>query len=153
MLFGFLSQEQKDLFRGNSVIIQYVVYSDYAAIMGELRPDILIGPLQKSRTAMSKCPNKYLEYSIVGAVGVYSNMPPYADVITSGENGILVENNSEEDWYQALESLLQDERLRKKLSTSAYHNVISEYETGVVVPHFIEALESVINGTCWKNNA
>ena len=46
-------------------------YRRYAQVLCEAKPDILLAPLEKTRTDASKCPNKYLEITAAGAVGVY----------------------------------------------------------------------------------
>ena len=54
--------------------------------------------------------NKYLEYSTIGAVGVYTNADPYTQIVSDGINGILCENTVD-GWCSAIERLLNDSEL------------------------------------------
>ena len=80
-------RRQLQFFGDRAVVLPFVGYEAYAAALGALQPDILIAPLDRSRTSMSKCPIKYLDYSIAGAAGVYSDMPPYAQTVVDGRDG------------------------------------------------------------------
>lgn len=54
--------------------------------------------------------NKYLEYSAIGAVGVYTNAEPYTQIVSDGTNGILCENTVS-GWCEAIERLLKNPAL------------------------------------------
>jgi glycosyltransferase involved in cell wall biosynthesis len=143
MLFGVVSERQRRLFGGEAVELPYVGYDDYAAAVGMLAPDILVAPLDRSRTSMSKCPNKYLEYSIAGAAGVYSNTPPYSQTIIDGRTGLLV-GDDEASWSAAIVRLIDDAVLRQSVAAAARHDVLERFETGVVAPAFAQALLQLI---------
>ncbi len=111
---------------------------------GALRPDILLAPLDRSHTSRSKCPNKYLEYSVAGAAGIYSDTPPYSEVVADGQTGLLLGGDDEAAWTAALERLAGDATLRQSLAAAAYRDVLARFETGVVAPQFANAIVSVI---------
>ena len=90
VLFGVVSEQQRQLFGGRAISLPYVELRPLCRRRRGLAPDILVAPLDDSRTSRSKCPNKYLEYSIAGAAGVYSNVPPYAGTVVDGRTGLLV---------------------------------------------------------------
>jgi glycosyltransferase involved in cell wall biosynthesis len=140
IFFGFVTDAQRNAFRHKPITLPYMSYEDYAAVMGALRPDILIAPLDPSRTSMSKCPNKYLEYSAAGSAGIYSSVYPYTDVIEDGQNGLLVSSSDEAGWKAAIQRLLLDDDLRRCLSANAARAVALQYDTAVVAPLFAEAL-------------
>jgi len=143
MLFVVISRRQRQLFGAEAVVLPYVGYDDYAAAVGTLAPDILVAPLDSSRTSMSKCPNKYLEYSIAGAAGVYSDTPPYSQMIVDGRTGLLV-GDDEASWSAAIERLIEDAPLRQSIAAAARRDVLERFETGVVAPAFAQALLSLI---------
>jgi glycosyltransferase involved in cell wall biosynthesis len=124
--------------------LPYVCYDDYAAAVGALLPDILVAPLDSSRTSMSKCPNKYLEYSMAGAAGVYSDTPPYSQTIVHGRTGLLVRGDDKASWSAAIGRLVEDAPLRKSIAAAARQDVLERFETGVVAPAFAQALLSLI---------
>ena len=58
------------------------------------------------------------------------------------ENGILVD--SEEDWVNALEKLIDDNELRKKLGENARRTVLEGYSTDVIGSKYLKILKSLI---------
>ena len=146
VLFGRVSPRQLQFFDKRAVVLPFVGYDAYAAALGALQPDILIAPLDRSRTSMSKCPVKYLDYSIAGAAGVYSDMPPYSQTIADGKTGLLVRGDDAASWAAAIDRLIEDEALRRSIVRAARRDIQEKYETAVVAPAFAEALRSVIEG-------
>ena len=144
VLFGVVSEQQRQLFGAEAVVLPYVGYDDYAAAVGTLAPDILVAPLDTSRTSMSKCPNKYLEYSIAGAAGVYSDTPPYSQTVVDGRTGLLVGDDDEASWSAAIARLVEDAPLRQSIAAAARRDVLERFETGVVAPAFAQALLALI---------
>ena len=144
VLFGVISEQHRQLFNGEAAVLPYVGYDDYAAAVGALVPDILVAPLDTSRTSMSKCPNKYLEYSIAGAAGIYSDTPPYSQTVIDGRTGLLVGDDDEATWSAAIARLVEDAPLRQSIAAAARRDVLQRFETGVVAPAFAQALLSLI---------
>ncbi len=143
LLFGHLLPRQVELLDGVGVVsLPYVPYETYAAVLGELGPDIMLAPLDKSRSSMSKTPNKYLEYSVVGAAGIYSNVHPYSEVIQQGVNGLLVDD-CVEAWREAVVRLIRDDGLRQRMAGAAQRHVLTQYETAVSLPEFVDAIRSL----------
>jgi glycosyltransferase involved in cell wall biosynthesis len=142
-LFGHLLPRQLELLDGAEVVsLPYVPYETYASVLGELEPDIMLAPLDESRTSMSKAPNKYLEYSVVGAAGIYSNIHPYSEVIRDEVNGLLV-GSSVEAWQEAIVRLARDHDLRRRIAARAQRDVLTQYETAVSLPKFVDAIRSL----------
>ena len=140
VLFGGVSPQQLKCF-DQRVVLPWVGYDAYAAALGALAPDILIAPLDHSRTSMSKCPIKYLDYTIAGAAGVYSDMRPYSDAIVDGKTGLLVRgDDAASSWAAPLMALIEDEGLRRSIVRAARRDVQQKYETVAVAPAFAAAL-------------
>lgn len=146
LLFGVLTSAQKEMFDDSEAIFPYVSYETYGMIIAQLKPDILIAPLESSQTSQSKCPNKYLEYSAIGAVGVYSNLLPYSNVVSNGNTGLLVDNDNVESWESAIVELISDPPRRNIIADNAGRDVRKRYETNIIAPLFASALRSVILG-------
>ena len=145
-LFGVLTPAQKEMFDDSEAIFPYVSYESYGTIIAQLKPDILIAPLEPSRTSQSKCPNKYLEYSAIGAVGVYSNLRPYSDTVSNENTGLLVDDNNVDNWESAIVELIKDSHKREVIADNASKDVRNRYETSVIAPLFASAVRSVISG-------
>lgn len=144
LLFGSIPAHHVSVFGGSAAVFPYVPYEEYAATLGNLAPDILVAPLEPCRTTQSKCPNKYLEYAVVGAAGVYSKVPPYTEVVRDGVTGLLVLNETRQAWQTALLSLIESPSLRRRIAGAAQEDVLSRYETAQVAPAFVDVVLSVV---------
>jgi glycosyltransferase involved in cell wall biosynthesis len=72
-------------------------------------------------------PTKLFEYMAMARPVIASRLGQIADVITDGENGILVEPGEGRAIAGAIESLLEDEPLRDALGAAARRTVIEGY--------------------------
>lgn len=75
--------------------------------------------------------NKYIEYTSIGSVGIYSNLEPYIFVIKDRFNGILCKNTVD-DWYNKLKDLIIDSELRKHCYINAKANISEEFRLEIV---------------------
>lgn len=110
-------------------VVQHSATPNYESFMRnfyELGIDIGLAPLADGVFYNSKTNNKYREYSGCSIAGVYSNVELYQSCISNYENGILVDNNKN-DWFSAIESLIQSPELRGKLSQNASLDVAENY--------------------------
>lgn len=92
----------------------------------DLNFDIGIAPLKDNIFNKCKSSIKFQEYSYCSTVTVASDVYPYTNAITHGENGFLVKN--EKDWYGYLCMLIEDVKLRRALSKNA-HTLIDKNVT------------------------
>lgn len=92
-------------------------YADYARALRTEQLDIALAPLRDEPFNRCKSAIKYLEYSALGAAGVYSRLPPYAAVVASGQTGWLA--SAPADWEAALEALITQPEQRLSLAAAA----------------------------------
>jgi hypothetical protein len=64
-----------------------------------------IAPLLDTPYNLGKSHIKFLDIAAVGAVGIFSNRPPYSDVVVHGENGLLA-NDDQDEWFNHLNYLI-----------------------------------------------
>lgn len=85
-----------------------------------LRIDNGIGliPLDDSLFSSCKSPIKYYHYASCGIVSIASALPPYADCVEHGQNGLLADN-SPQSWSLAILRLARDPALRCRLLAGA----------------------------------
>ena len=119
-----------------------VSYKDFAAHFSQQRCDIFIAPLVDNQFNRCKSALKFLEYSVLGVAGVFSNMPPYSTVVRNGENGILATN--EIDWYDSLTELIRSQELRYRIGKAAYDTVCNSYLLSKEIPNWKESLKRLI---------
>lgn len=117
-------------------------YDCYIKKQYQMNYDIGIAPLHNGLSSQAKSNLKYREYGACGIAGIYSNIPPYADCITHGENGLLVEHD-EEAWYQALSELIIDKHLRDKMSLNAFDDVRANYNHGRIAEDWRQQFHSI----------
>lgn len=75
--------------------------------------DIGLSPLLSNDFTKCKYFNKFIEYTMAGVVGVYSNTEPYTYIVEDGKNGFLVDDDPE-DWYECLCRVIDDALLRNR---------------------------------------
>lgn len=147
ILVGNLNDSQEQLFKNLDVIrINFTSYAHYAKIMGTLQPDLLIAPLQDTRTAQSKCYNKYVESGVIGATCIYSNSKPYSDVIIEGVNGYLIQNETEDSWYQKISDVLGDVLSLRNVQKTAQKDIMEHHTVDTMIDMFTEKICSIIEG-------
>lgn len=106
--------------------LEIIPYHQFRDFLSKLPNAIGAIPLDDSKFSSCKSSVKYFDYSQAGVATVCSNNPPYSDTITSGENGVLVEN-TESAWISALEGLIQDKERRQKIATNAQNFVATQH--------------------------
>jgi len=85
--------------------VKYYAYFDsydaYQKVMLNGAFDVGLAPGYRIPFYSCKYFNKFIEYSQYGIAGIYENYPPFTDIVTDGQNGILCGETSD-DWYQTL---------------------------------------------------
>lgn len=100
-------------------------YSEFAAYVSALKCDIFIAPLVDSFFNQCKSAVKFLEYSIQGIPGVFSDVAPYSRAITHGENGMLA--SSPDEWEAYLCALIEQLALRQKIGLRARQSILDHW--------------------------
>lgn len=74
-----------------------------------------LAPVQGTPFAMARSVTKLMDHATFGAAGLYSRRAPFADVIESGADGLLVEDTPEA-WIAAITRLGADPALMARLA-------------------------------------
>ncbi len=104
---------------------EYTKWNKQTEISDLLTFDIGIMPLPDNEWSKGKCGFKGLQYMALEIAPVMSPVGVNTEIISNGTNGLLANNNKE--WYNALSSLIESEKLRKKLGKAARKSVIDKY--------------------------
>lgn len=99
--------------------IPWLPIKDYYQTLATIQPHIGIVPLEHNIFNKSKSNVKWLEYTSIGAATIASNVLPFQDVITSGVNGVLVDEQRSRDWYQAIAGLINNPESIKPMADKA----------------------------------
>lgn len=123
--------------------LNYIPYQDsyqkYIEKMSELNWDIGLAPMPISDFHSCKYINKYVEYASFGIAGIYSNCAPYIYGIRNGENGLLVDNNRK-DWVEAISSLIDNKKLREKISDNAVKEAKTKYSLETLSYQYLDCI-------------
>ena len=117
---------EKGLFPGSTVLPFSQDYGAYAARLPRLGLAIGLAPLADTAFNRAKSPIKWMEYAACGLAGVFADLPPYQGVVEQERTGLLV-GPDPKDWCQAVERLVRDPALRKRLARQAWEAVSREH--------------------------
>lgn len=101
--------------------------------------DIGVMPLLDSPWERGKCGYKLIQYMACGLPVVASKVGANVDIVREGENGFLVETTNE--WFAALDQLLKDGSLQKRLGRVGRQCVEDTYciqKTGVKIAGLLQ---------------
>lgn len=115
---GYFDEVQSQIER-----IPFCNYTEYLTYLSEC--DISIAPLENFVFNDAKSNIKYLEASITKVASICSPRAAFADVIVNGENGFLAD--SEQQWHEAFDTLIQNPELRDSMAQAAYRTVMETY--------------------------
>lgn len=94
--------------------------------------DIGIMPLDDSPWARGKCGYKLIQYMACGLPVVASPVGVNSEIVEHGVNGFLAE--TEADWVTAIETLLSDADLRRRMGAQGRKKVEREYSLQIYGP-------------------
>ncbi|RPI82345.1 MAG: glycosyltransferase family 1 protein [Nitrosopumilales archaeon] len=106
--------------------------------------DISISPLRDTPFTRGKSDIKFLDYCAIGSAGVFSNVEAYSQSVENLMTGILV-NNTPDEWYSAIEILIEDIKLRQKIRSNAWNYLITSRILSKCAPVFSDAIKNIIN--------
>jgi glycosyltransferase involved in cell wall biosynthesis len=72
-------------------------------------------------------PNKMFEYLSKGKIIVASDLGVLREILTDGENAILVAPNDVDAWVEAIRNILTDKERQRKLSMNGYQMIKNRY--------------------------
>jgi glycosyltransferase involved in cell wall biosynthesis len=98
----------------------------YLFFLNELRLHIGIIPCADIKFNECKSNLKFLEYSITKTASIASAIYPYVNSMTD-DTGILIRNGTYDEWFTAIDRLIQDRELRNRLAGNACAFVRNNY--------------------------
>lgn len=124
------------------IIKSFENYEEYREFVEKENFDIGLAVVGQEDFYRYKYYNKFIEYTSIGCVGVYTDSEPYKSIVDNFKNGVLTSNL---DWYKNVSLLIKNRELREtclKNSTDLlykdfnYENVSEELKTNI--PELIE---------------
>lgn len=118
---------------------------EYRKYMEDQKFDIGVSPLEENSFTKCKYFNKYLEYTLSGIIGIYSNVEPYKYVVKDRINGFLADNTTM-SWEEKLLEVIENDELRYKCAIEAQKQVKEKFNEDTLlgrlfsdVPEFIRS--------------
>lgn len=115
--------------------MQFIKWNEESEIEDLLKMDIGIMPLKADAWSEGKCGFKLIQYLSLGIPAVASPVGVNAAIIEEGINGFLC--HTDEEWYRALKTLLQNYGLRAEMGKSGRHKMQAQYSVQSNAPLFL----------------
>jgi len=112
-------------------VIPGMPMEEYRKHMRETEYDIGLAPLRGVGFDQYKYYNKFIEYTMFGIVGIYTNCAPYNMIVKDGLNGCLCENTTN-SWIGALKKLVDDVEFRIQCLKNAQIQLKQEFNQDTV---------------------
>jgi glycosyltransferase involved in cell wall biosynthesis len=106
--------------------------------------DIGVYPLPIDDWVLGKSGLKAIQYMAFALPCVATEVGTTPMIIRDGANGLLVK--SEADWEAALESLITDPALRRRLGTEARKDAVAKYSLAAIAGQYRAVIESAMAG-------
>jgi len=105
--------------------------------------DVGLAPLPDTPFHRDKYFNKFLEYGSLGVAGIYSNVPPSADVVRDGDTGLLCANEPAA-WLAALQHLCAEPALRERIARAAWHDIEQHFSSAALLDAWRTSLHALL---------
>ena len=103
--------------------------------------DIGLMPLSDTEWTRGKCAFKAIQYMAAGVPTVASPVGITTDLIQDGVNGFLA--SSADEWFTALDRLVRDAELRRRIAVAARQTIEDSYSLDVWWPRFVALLDQL----------
>ena len=113
--------------------------NEYRKYMRSENFDIGLAPLHTDEFSKCKYFNKFLEYSMFGIMGIYSDTEPYTYVVRNRDNGLLVPNKPDL-WLRALTEAIQGRSFRAACAENAQDTIRNRFSIEANQKKFMEQL-------------
>jgi len=113
-------------FSENAVLMKEVPYERVPEILEVA--DVILVPFPDNEVSRSASPLKLFEGMAMSKVVVASEVDGIKEVISNGENGVLVNPNNIAGWVKAILNLLSDDSLARKIGENARRTVEEKYD-------------------------
>lgn len=90
-----------------------------------------LAPIETTDFYKSKYYNKFLEYTSIGVLGIYTDSEPYNLVVEHNKNGILCKNEIEK-WYDEIKNILDNREIVNNMILNAQKDIIENYNENKV---------------------
>lgn len=126
----------------NGIDLEVVRWSAEREVTDLQAFDIGVYPLATDDWVTGKSGLKAIQYMAFGLPTVATDAGTTPEIIQDGKNGLLV--RSEDEWVNALERLVRDPALRRKLGEAARRDAVERYSTKALATEYRHVLKNVM---------
>ena len=119
----------------------WVSHATYPYKLSLLNLDIGLCPLVDNVFNKNKSSIKWMEYSMVGAATIASDIAPYSITCNNGIDAMLV---NEFTWEDAMDNLIRDKQKRDYIASNAFENVYQNHNIDTKVHLWYEAYSKLL---------
>jgi glycosyltransferase involved in cell wall biosynthesis len=116
-------------------------YPEYRRTLEALSWDVGLAPLRDLEFNRGKNNARYREYAAAGIAGIYSDAEVYRATVEPRRTGLVVPQEDEQAWYEAILELAADAELRRTIRENAFADVKANYRIEDYVARVAELLE------------
>lgn len=143
--------EELEPFRARIKAMPFVSWQKLPELVASV--DINIAPLEDTIFNEAKSENKWTEAALVKVPTVASRIGAFQDMVEDGVTGLLCD--TQEEWFEAISTLIEQPALRKKLGAQAYQKAfrsactlytgrpLADYLRSRMKPNLVMVLPSV----------
>ena len=117
-------------------------YDRFIRSLAQARYDIGLAPLLNTEFYLSKTNTKTRDYGACRIAGIYSNLEPYFDIVP-GVTGLRVDQKPGA-WYDAMRTLILDDRLRQAIQEQAYQYVYQTYRLEIAEQQWLDEISQLV---------
>jgi len=126
-------------------------YESYKKFVIEGKFDVGLAPIETAEFYKSKYYNKFLEYTSIGVVGIYTDTEPYNLIIRDGINGFLCENDPEK-WYLKIKEIIENPSEILKVLENAQRQIREDYNVETVSNEILTLIPELIQYKAKEKN-
>jgi glycosyltransferase involved in cell wall biosynthesis len=109
-----------------------------------LNLDFAVIPLVDNAFNRAKSSIKWVEMASMSVPAVTSFVPPYSELMDKvPNNGIFIDDNDQEAWFQGIRKLINDESLRKTIGENAAQTVAESFDINQEYGRWANAFKEV----------
>lgn len=125
-------------------------YDHYRSVVENEDCDIGIAVIEESEFYQCKYFNKFIEYSLLGIIGIYTDSPPYNLVVQNLKTGLLAKSTSS-SWAQKISYALKNSKVRESCVGNAQDYIKREFSRDKLLNQLYKAIPELYEYQSNKN--
>jgi len=117
-------------------------YPKWAASFGF---DVGLAPLVDLNFTRGKSNLRWLEYSAMGIPTIASPLNHFVETIKDGETGLIVKDNNEQGWIEAIEDMIENKDLREEIGRNARNEIKTNWSPKSMAHKYKKAIQEIIH--------